>query len=140
MPTYLVGNLVAGRCLIYNGRRLDNSYSSCEFGMGVAGVIGTNWRSGGSSAFCDALARKRLLVPAAVATADSVISPETVAIVRRRGLLLENVLPDLYPDWPHDGEPHSAARMTEAGQTFSARRPVLPGSGVVSTLITRGIR
>jgi DNA-binding NarL/FixJ family response regulator len=40
---------------------------------------------------------------------------EAVAIARRRGLLLENLMPDLNREWSHDGVPHSATRMTGTG-------------------------
>jgi DNA-binding NarL/FixJ family response regulator len=40
---------------------------------------------------------------------------QAVAIARRRGLLLENVTPDLQREWSHDGVPHSATRMTGTG-------------------------
>ena len=40
---------------------------------------------------------------------------EAVAIARRRGLLPENLRPDLQREWPHDGVPHSATRMTGTG-------------------------
>jgi DNA-binding NarL/FixJ family response regulator len=40
---------------------------------------------------------------------------EAVAIARRRGLLLENVMPDLSRERSHDGVPHSATRMTGTG-------------------------
>jgi DNA-binding NarL/FixJ family response regulator len=40
---------------------------------------------------------------------------EAVAIARRRGLLLEPVMPDLKREWSHDGVPHSATRMTGTG-------------------------
>jgi len=40
---------------------------------------------------------------------------EAVAIARRRGLLLENDMPDLNREWSHDGVPHSATRMTGTG-------------------------
>src|SRR5580698_5746423 len=44
-PRYPHGNLVVSGCLIYNCPRLDNSYSSYEIGLGVAGVIEANSRS-----------------------------------------------------------------------------------------------